>query len=66
MSVEELILAGENRTLEYKVELPEDSKKWIKTIVAFANGAGGKFILGVNNKRERTFFHQEQDNRPYL
>ena len=33
---------GENRTLEFKKELPQDSSKWIKTIVAFANGAGGK------------------------
>ena len=33
---------GESRTLEFKKELPQDSSKWIKTIVAFANGAGGK------------------------
>ena len=32
---------GENRTLEFKKELPQDFSKWIKTIVAFANGAGG-------------------------
>ena len=33
---------GESRTLEFKKELSQDSSKWIKTIVAFANGAGGK------------------------
>lgn len=33
---------GESRTLEFKKELPQDSSKWIETIVAFANGAGGK------------------------
>ena len=38
--------------MEYKVELPEDSEKWVKAIVAFANGAGGKFVVGVNNRRE--------------
>ena len=32
----------ERRTLEFKKELPQDSSKWIKTIVVFANGAGGK------------------------
>ena len=52
MTLQEEIQNGESRTLEYKSELPHDSQKWIKTIVAFANGAGGKFVLGVNNKRE--------------
>ena len=52
MSLQQEILNGESRTLEYKVELPEDSVKWIKSIVAFANGAGGKFVIGVNNRRE--------------
>lgn len=52
MTLQEEISRGESRTLEYKVELPSDSLKWLKTIIAFANGAGGKFVLGVNNKRE--------------
>lgn len=52
MSLEKEISAGESRTLEYKAELPEETHKWMKTIVAFANGAGGKFIVGVDNKRE--------------
>lgn len=43
---------GETRTLEFKKELPQDSSKWIKTIVAFANGAGGKLLIGVSNKTE--------------
>ncbi|MBR6125304.1 ATP-binding protein, partial [Candidatus Saccharibacteria bacterium] len=46
MSLQQEILNGESRTLEYKVELPEDSEKWVKSIVAFANGAGGKFVVG--------------------
>ena len=52
MTIQEQIQNGESRTLEYKSELPQDSQKWIKTIVAFANGAGGKFVIGVNNRRE--------------
>lgn len=52
MTLYEEIQNGESRTLEYKAELPQESQKWIKTIVAFANGAGGKFVLGINNKRE--------------
>ena len=46
------IKAGESKTLEFKEILPDDSSKWIKTIIAFANGAGGKLVIGVNNKRE--------------
>lgn len=52
MTLQEEIQNGESRTLEYKAELPPKSQTWVKTIVAFANGAGGKFVLGVNNKRE--------------
>ena len=38
MTLQEEIQNGESRTLEYKATLPHDSQKWIKTIVAFANG----------------------------
>lgn len=33
MSLQQEILNGESRTLEYKVELPEDTVKWGKSIV---------------------------------
>ena len=62
MTIQEEIQNGESRTLEYKATLPHDSQKWIKTIVAFANGAGGKFVLGVNNQRE--FVGLAKINRP--
>ena len=52
---------GESRTLEFKKELPQDSSKWIKTIVAFANGAGGKLLIGVSNKGEVIGIPQETD-----
>lgn len=52
---------GENRTLEFKKELPQDSSKWIKTIVAFANGAGGKLLIGVSNKRETIGISSDTD-----
>ena len=41
---------GESKTLELKSELPQQSEKYIKTLVAFANTAGGKLIVGVRNK----------------
>ncbi|MCK4390886.1 MAG: putative DNA binding domain-containing protein [Desulfobacterales bacterium] len=39
----------ENRKFELKRTLPS-GPKWVKTIVAFANGAGGELILGVDDK----------------
>ena len=45
MTIQEEIQNGESRTLEYKATLPQDSQKWIKTIVAFANGAGASLFL---------------------
>ena len=43
------ILLGESQNLEYKRERPSDSKKYLKTVVAFANGTGGKLIIGVSD-----------------
>lgn len=51
MTVEE-IFCGESKDLEFKEKLPEDSKKYMKTIVAFSNGDGGRLIIGVNDDRE--------------
>ena len=51
MTVEE-ILQGESKDLKFKEKLPEDSKKYMKTIVAFSNGDGGRLIIGVNDDRE--------------
>lgn len=45
----EEILQGESKKLELKEKLPE-SKKYIKTIIAFANTAGGKLIIGVSDE----------------
>lgn len=48
MRLDEL-LAGESESLEYKVAEPENRDKYLKTVVAFANGRGGKIIFGVAN-----------------
>ena len=52
MTIQEEIQIGESRTLEYKTTLPHDSQKWIKTIVSFANRAGGKFVFNVKVEDE--------------
>ena len=44
------LLSGESVNVEYKVTVPKDSTKYMKTVVAFANGKGGKIVFGVNDK----------------
>lgn len=61
MTLAQEIQQGESRTLEFKKELPEDSAKWVKTVVAFANGAGGRIVIGVSNQREVVGISKETD-----
>jgi predicted HTH transcriptional regulator len=49
MKITELMRQPEGRRLEFKVKLPSPSDI-AKTIVAFANDAGGELILGVRNE----------------
>ena len=48
MTAEE-IFAGESENVEFKSEIPAKSEKYMKTVVAFANGKGGKLVFGVEN-----------------
>lgn len=60
MTIEE-ILAGESKNVEFKVNLPEKSIKYMKSVVAFANGTGGKIIFGIADKsREVVGFDKEE------
>ena len=38
----EALFRGESNNIEYKSALPEQSEKYIKSIIAFANTQGGK------------------------
>ncbi|MDO4260548.1 MAG: ATP-binding protein [Eubacteriales bacterium] len=59
MTIEE-ILAGESKNVEFKESLPEKSIKYMKSVVAFANGTGGKIIFGISDKtREVVGFGKE-------
>lgn len=49
----ERIYGGETAELEFKREPPAEDKKWIKTAIAFANGAGGTIVFGVDDKTRR-------------
>ncbi len=45
----EELAQGEHETVEYKLDIPQEKEKYLKTAVAFANAAGGKIIFGVEN-----------------
>lgn len=43
------VRAGESKTLELKESLPPRAERWVKTVVAFSNSAGGKLVVGVGD-----------------
>ena len=43
------LLQGESKNVEYKEMVPEDSQKYMKSVVAFANGDGGRIVFGVED-----------------
>ena len=47
---EDMLFSGESKNIEYKVTVPDKSEKYMKTVVAFANGKGGKIVFGVDDK----------------
>ena len=49
MTIEEM-LAGESKNIEFKVQRPDKSIKYMKSVVAFANGRGGRIIFGVDDR----------------
>ena len=60
MTIEE-ILAGESKNVEFKENLPEKSIKYMKSVVAFANGTGGKIIFGIADKTKEVVGFDKED-----
>ncbi len=55
------IISGESEYLEFKQEVPKKSEIYMKTVVAFANGSGGKSVFGVeDNTCQVVGIHQEE------
>ena len=48
-TIEEILRSPEGRTLEFKASMPKNSDL-AKTVVAFANDAGGEIIIGVDDR----------------
>ncbi len=60
--VEVLISGGERATVEFKRQLPgEDPIGVMKTVAAFANGAGGTILFGVENDGEIVGVGEDDD-----
>ena len=51
MNLKDEIIGGESYSLEFKLVPNEDRTKYLKTVVAFANGKGGRILFGVANDR---------------
>ena len=49
MAMEQLF-TGESKNIEYKQEVPSNSEKYMKTIIVFANGAGGQLVFGIEDE----------------
>lgn len=45
----DLLFQGESKNVEYKEMVPKDSHKYMKSVVAFANGEGGRIIFGIED-----------------
>ncbi|CCV63585.1 Predicted transcriptional regulator [Alteracholeplasma palmae J233] len=39
----------ESNTIEYKKTLPNETERWLKSIVSFSNTSGGELIIGVED-----------------
>lgn len=48
--VEDKLFSGESINVEYKVEVPKKSEKYMKTVIAYANGHGGRIVFGVDDE----------------
>lgn len=61
MDIKKLIHDTENKNIEFKEMLPSNSQKYMKTVVAFANGIGGRIIFGItDNTREIIGFEKNK------
>ena len=65
LSIDQLLSEPESKTLEFKRDL-SSPKPLLKTLVAFANTAGGKLIVGVEDNKTIFGFEQPLDEEERL
>ena len=51
MKIQKILKQSEGKLLEFKKEIPKNRQNLLRTVVAFANGAGGNIYVGVNDDR---------------
>ena len=51
MRISQILKQTEDKSLEFKKEIPKNKQNLLKTVVAFANGPGGHIYVGVNDDR---------------
>lgn len=61
MNIINIIAKGENKNTEFKSQTPS-SEKIAKTLIAFANGSGGKLIIGVTDDKDIIGFDGDLQN----
>ena len=57
----EMFFAGESENVEFKEDIPSKSEKYLKTVVAFANGKGGRLVFGVEDATWRVTGFAKED-----
>ncbi len=65
LNLRDLISLGEGRSVEFKQSLPPKSETYLKTVIAFANSAGGTLIFGIDDKTH-SILGLESDHIPRL
>jgi hypothetical protein len=64
LRLEAIISQGENATFEAKRELPGgEPDRVLKTVAAFANGAGGTIVFGVDNEMQIVGLRETLDRK---
>jgi ATP-dependent DNA helicase RecG len=58
MNLNDLILKGESKTLEFKLNLPTN-KNIARSIIAFSNTSGGKLIIGIDDDKNIVGINEE-------
>ena len=64
-SIDQLMAQPEGKTLEFKRDL-SSPKSLLKTLVAFANTAGGRLVIGVDDQRKIVGVEQPLDDEERL
>ena len=68
MAEHEMWMQGESQAVEYKEHFDgkADRSRFMRTVVAFANGAGGKIVIGIEDGTGRVVGLPAEANLPQL